>query len=244
MDSQEQLLLDLDEILRSYEIESTEEQRGLLLRHIALVTEKNKVMNLTRIVDPHDALIRHVVDSLLLLPSLEHLTLSNEASFVDIGTGAGFPGIPLAIMSTYQGTLIDSVGKKITAVNEFIDALGLEDRLTAQAVRAEDLARKSAGAYDFVVARAVAELGVLMEYASPLLNRGGYLVVSKARISDEEISQGDATAKIVGMTRVSRETYELPEDAGHREVLVYIHDKKSKVRLPRKNGDAKHRPLV
>ena len=244
MDSQEQLLLDLDEALRSYGIESTEEQRCLLLKHIALVTEKNKVLNLTRIVDPHDAIIRHVVDSLLLLPSLGKLSLPHEASFVDIGTGAGFPGIPLAIMSAYQGTLIDSVGKKITAVNEFIEQLGLEERLVAEAVRAEDLARRSAGAYDFVVARAVAELRVLLEYASPLLVYGGYLVVSKARISDEELSQGDATAKIVGMRRVSRETYELPEDAGHREVLVYLHDSKSKVRLPRKNGDAKHRPLV
>lgn len=244
MDIQNQLFVDLEGALAAYGIASTEEQRGLLLRHLALVSEKNKVINLTRIVDPHDAIIRHVVDSLLLLPSLDNLTLPDEASFVDIGTGAGFPGIPLAIMSSYQGILIDSVGKKVTAVNEFIEELGLTERLQAQAVRAEDLARTSAQSFDFVVARAVAELGVLVEYASPLLKRGGYLVVSKARISDEELSRGDATAKIVGMRRVSRETYELPGDTGHREVLVYVHDRKSSVRLPRKNGDAKHRPLV
>lgn len=240
----EQWLVYLDEVLAGFGISSTEEQRSLLLRHLDLVVEKNKVMNLTRIVEPHDAVLRHVVDSLLLLPSIEKLELTDKAIFVDIGTGAGFPGIPLGVMTPYQGVLIDSVGKKVGAVQEFIAALGLEERLQAQAVRAEHLARTSPESCDLVVARAVAELGVLVEYASPLLKRGGYLVVSKAKVSDEELTQGDKTAKLVGMRLVSRETYELPEDMGHREIFTYVHDRKSSVRLPRRTGDAKHRPLA
>lgn len=234
----------LDESLSDFGIHASDEQLSMLLRHLDLVVEKNKVMNLTRIVDPTDAIIRHVVDSLLLLPSIDGLGLGPDSRFVDIGTGAGFPGIPLAIMIECKGLLIDSVGKKVTAVNEFCRALGIDHFVQGQAVRAEDLARVSGNSFDLVTARAVAELGVLIEYASPLLRKGGHMVVSKARISDEEMDQGTRVGEIVGLHLVSRETYELPDDSGHREILTFIHDAKSKVKLPRNTGMAKHHPLA
>ena len=234
----------LNGFLEPYGIVLREDQLRMLLRHIDMVIEKNKVMNLTRIVDPTDAMIRHIVDSLLLLPSIKAHVRDNDARFVDIGTGAGFPGIPLGIASNMSGTLIDSVGKKSAAVGEFIDDLSLSDRLTALSIRAEDLARKDHGSYDLVVARAVAELGVLVEYASPLLKKNGCLIVSKANVSDTELSLGNRTGKVTGLSLVSRETYELPNESGHREIITYRHDANSKVRLPRKNGDAKHKPLA
>ena len=234
----------LDEYLGMYGIHVKQEQMFDLLKHLDLVAEKNRVLNLTRIVDADDAIVRHVVDSLLLLPSIDALDLQVEASFVDIGTGAGFPGIPIAIVSEYHGLLIDSVGKKVRSVQEFIQELGLEQRLDAQSVRAEDLARDAGQAYDFVTARAVADLGVLIEYATPLLKGQGSLVVSKGRISDDELRRGDKTAGIVGLERVSRETYELPHDTGHREILTYKKVRGSKIKLPRQTGMAKHKPLV
>ena len=136
------------------------------------------------------------------------------------------------------------VGQFVNVVSEFLDELGLADRVTAQSVRAEELARVEADSYDLVTARAVAELGVLVEYATPLLKMGGLLVVSKARISDDEMSRGVATGKIVGMDLVSRETYELPNDTGHREIIAFKRARKSRVKLPRQTGAAKHKPLA
>ena len=234
----------LDEYLSAFGIHVKTEQMFDLLKHLDLVTEKNRVLNLTRIVDADDAIIRHTVDSLLLLPSVEALHLPSDTSFIDIGTGAGFPGIPIAIATGYQGLLIDSVGKKVRAVQEFIQELGLDKQIAAQNIRAEDLARSSRLSYDFVTARAVADLGVLIEYAAPLLKRQGALVVSKGRIDDYELSRGDKTADIVGLERVSRETYELTHDTGHREILTYKKVRGSKIKLPRQTGMAKHKPLV
>lgn len=234
----------LSQLLELYGIKAHEDQLRLLLTHLDLVVDKNRVMNLTRIVDPNEAIIRHVVDSLLLLPSLQEFAGTEQARFVDIGTGAGFPGIPLGIMTTCQGVLIDSVKKKVSAVNEFIEALGLCDRLSAQSIRAEDLAKRQRESFDVVTARAVADLGILVEYASPLLKKGGHLIVSKARIVDEEVERGVKTGELVGMRSVSRETYELPDGQGHREVLVFERKGSCKVKLPRQIGMAKHKPLA
>lgn len=233
----------LKSYLESYEIDSTDEQRAQLLRHLDLVVDKNRVMNLTRIIDAQDAIIRHAVDSLLFLPAIRAIGLGASGRFVDIGTGAGFPGIPLGIMTQMKGTLVDSVGKKVNAVNEFVEVLSLGSSLEGLAVRAEDLARERYEAYDLVVARAVADLGILVEYASPLLRAHGYLVVSKGQMSEEELGHGTKVAQLAGMRCVSRETYELPLDSGHREILVFERAGKRKVRLPRRVGEAKRNPL-
>ena len=119
---------DLRELLRfdasSFGIELTDNQTHLLLKYMDLVVEKNKVINLTRITDPVSAVRLHLIDSLLLAA-----TVSNKNKFIDIGTGAGMPGIPFAIATGSNGYLLDSVGKKINAVNEFINELGLQKSL-------------------------------------------------------------------------------------------------------------------
>ena len=239
---------DSNQMLKAYleqmQIETTDDQRQLLLKHLDLVVEKNKVMNLTRITDEREALIRHIVDSLLILDTISNAGLTPDARFVDIGTGAGFPGVPLSVVTGFNGLLIDSVGKKVSAVNEFIDALDLSGTVRAEHIRAEELAKRQPNSFDIVTARAVADLGVLIEYATPLLKKGGSLVVSKAKIADEEMTRGIETGKITGMTYVSRETYELPEDEGHREILRFDKTGKSKVKLPRNTGMALHKPLV
>lgn len=238
-----QLVEQLQDEAAQYRLEVSGEKAELMVRHLMLVIEKNRVMNLTRIVDEKDAITKHVVDSLLFARVVDGAD-APDGAFVDIGTGAGFPGIPFAIMSNVPGVLLDSVAKKIGAVTEFIHELGLESALEAQPARVEEFARNHRESYAVVMARAVAELNVLVEYAAPLLVRNGVLVVSKGRITDEELVDGDYAAKLCGMRRVSRETLELPHEAGHRELITYRKVRKPSLKLPRSVGVAKHKPLT
>lgn len=237
-------LAQLHAYLEPYGINIPDDQAELLLKHVDLVVEKNKVVNLTRITSDDDALVKQIVDSLLLLPSIHKHSDGEDPRLLDIGTGAGFPGIPLGIVLGCSGTLIDSVGKKVAAVEEFLTQLGLSGKIEAKKVRAEELAKSVGASFDVVTARAVADLGILLEYASPLLKKSGILVVSKGILSEEELKRGNDTASIVGMKLVSRETFELPNDAGHREILTYKKIAKSRIKLPRQTGMAKHHPLV
>ena len=232
----------LSEELASLGIHCSAEQAGMLVRHLELVVEKNKVMNLTRIVALRDAVTLHLVDSLVPLRSADFMP-SEGLRFLDIGTGAGFPGIPLAVMTGMDGVFIDSVGKKVNAVNEFIVDLGLSN-CKALHVRAEELALQQPGSFDYVVARAVAQSNVLAEYAAPLLKKNGCLILEKANIESEELQNLNYASQVCGLTRVSRETCELPNGMGHREVLIYRKTSKPRIKLPRNNGMAKNHPLV
>ena len=230
------------EELSIFNIECSEAQADLLIKDLELVIEKNKVVNLTRIVALRDAVTLHLVDSLVPLGT-KHFKPSEGLRFLDIGTGAGFPGIPLAIMTGMNGLFIDSVGKKVNAVNEFIGQLGL-DNCSALAIRAEDLALKEPSSFDFITARAVAQSNVIIEYSTPLLKFGGRLVLEKANLTDEELQNANYASQVCGLTRVSRETLELPRDLGHRELLIYEKEHDSRIKLPRANGMAKNHPLI
>lgn len=192
-------------LIRDQGLPVDREQAQGMLDHLALVLEKNQVMNLTRIASIDDALVLHILDSLLFLPALEGV----EGPILDIGTGAGYPGVPLALALDNPMVLMDSVGKKARAVGEFAEALGIADRVAVTNERAEAFAVDHREAFGAVVARAVAPLGVLVEYAQPLLRPQGRLVVSKGRISPEELIQGEETARMVSMIMVRRDSLEL-----------------------------------
>lgn len=226
--------------LHSCNIAVDDEKLELLARHLLLVIRKNQQMNLTRIDGVADGAYLHVVDSLLLTHAFDE---APHGMFVNVGTGAGFPGIPLAIVTGRKGLLVDSVGKKVSAVDEFLRELGLDARVSAQKVRIEELGKKMRGRFAVVTARAVAQTNVLVEYAAPLLARGGRLVVAKARPREEEIQVANRAAKICGLKLVSRESFDLPEERGHREVLSYERVANPSVKLPRAIGLAQHHPL-
>jgi len=210
------------------------------VQHLLLVLEVNKTTNLTRITNLHEALVLHIFDSLTLLP---YLCAAPEGPCLDMGTGAGFPGIPLCLCSDRHFTLLDSVGKKVHAVSSFIEALGLASRCEAVQDRVESFAASHPGSYAVVTARAMSSLPVLVEYAAPLLVSGGYLIVSKGNPARDELDQGDRAAKICGMRLVNQSSLELPLDLGHREILVYERYAKPRVVLPRAVGAAKKSPL-
>lgn len=235
---------DLSSLLASYcsdyGLSLTADQQALCLKHLNLVIEKNKVMNLTRIVDPSEAVALHILDSLLLLP---YLDCAPKGAFLDMGTGAGFPGIPLAIASGRPAFMIDSVGKKVDAVNEFICKLGLSgceaihDRLEVAAVNRR-------ASFAAVTARALAPLPVLIEYATPFLVQDGLFIVTKGDPEDSELDSGSKAARICCLSLIDSKACELPLSLGHRQLYIYKKVSEPSVSLPRANGLARKNPLA
>ena len=241
-DSEEKYFNDVKQKAQLYGVIISDSEARDLLRHLDLVIEANKSVNLTRITSVRDGINLHIVDSLLYIAA-DLSMRESRGRLLDIGTGAGYPGIPIDICSSVNVTMIDSVGKKVRALQSFVDELGLDSKSECIKSRAEELAQQRSGTFEYVTARAVAQLSTLIEYATPFLIKSGKAVFSKGRMSDDEIEQAQVTAKICGMKLVSRETFELPEESGHRELLTYVRERDSKVNLPRRNGLAKSEPL-
>lgn len=234
----------LENLSEQYSLGFSQHQLLLVMHHLYLMYQKNAFINLTSIRTMPDGLILHSLDSLLFAKVIdEYIALDSYALALDMGTGGGFPGIPLAAVSNFNVELLDSVGKKVNACNEFVEEMGLEDRVHASHARLEEFVKETGRVFDIVTARALAKLDVLIEYAEPYVKRGGYLFFGKANPDAQEIRDAKMVAKICGFEIVSRETFELPENFGHREIVVLRKISKSKVRLPRKNGEAKNNPL-
>jgi 16S rRNA (guanine527-N7)-methyltransferase len=229
----------LKRMLSEYNLSFDDNVLQKLIDYQSLLLEKNKHLNLTRIDEWNQSLVLNIVDSLLFYSPFSR----TQGKFLDIGTGGGLPGIPLAIATGRQGVLMDSVKKKIAADEEFINALGLQRILDTTTDRAEEYARHHKQEFGCVVARAVAQSDVLLEYARPLLNQTGCVILTKGNVTTEEISNADKVSEMLGFKLVSRETYELPKGLGHRELFTYQVYKPSRISLPRPIGDAKKKPL-
>ena len=225
---------------KDYSLEVSEGDLEACIHHLDLVLEANKTTNLTRILNVEDAAVLHILDSLILLP---YINLAPDGALLDMGTGAGFPGVPLTIVSHRKATYIDSAGKKVDAVNSFVSALGLKH---AHAVhdRLEEYARSHKKQFSVVTARALAPLPVLVEYASPFLKDGGLFVITKGNPSNEELNCGMSAAKICGFSTLLTDAIDLPDGLGHREFIVLKKTHPASVSLPRANGMAKKNPLA
>lgn len=216
-------------------------QIDLLARHIELVQDANQRVNLTRITDSHDAVRCHTADSLAVL---QDVSAAPNGMLLDLGTGAGFPGLPLAICTTRRVQLLDSVGKKIRELRAIIEALGLSSRVEATADRAERLGRTNPGRFAVVTARAVSELPALVELAAPLLVREGRLICLKGSPEESEIERAGRVASLTGVSPEYVRVFDLPGGAGHRTILCYRKTGESSVQLPRREGMAQHAPLA
>ena len=188
-----------------------------LLRYGELLLETNKVMNLTAITEPKDVATLHFLDSaaLLTLADLKGKTV------VYVGTGAGFPGMPMKILEpSIQLTLLDSLGKRITFLQEVCDNLGLTDVQCVHA-RAEEFAAEHRQSFDFAVSRAVANLSVLGELCLPLVKPGGYFLSMKSVESGQELEAAKKAIQILG-GRVERTAdYQIPgTDVTHRVIFI------------------------
>ena len=230
-----------DAIEKRHDISVSADQRKLLLSYLDLLLEQNKTLNLTRIDTVESALTLHIEDSLVALPLIDSLGVSR---FCDMGSGGGFPGVPLSVVGGYQGVLIDSLSKKMRAVQNFIDTLGLGAQLSAVGLRSELYAAEQPASFDLVVTRALASLPVLLELASPLLTVGGYLLAYKGSPTDEELSAGLSVSKKLGFSFVSSTSVEIGEERLPRTLLLYKKTSKPQIKLPRRPGLAQKSPLT
>lgn len=209
-------------------------------KYYELLVETNKVMNLTAITEPEEVAVKHMIDSLLAFDS----AMAGK-TLADVGTGAGFPGVPLKIYCPQlKVTLIDSLGKRLRFLEQVIEALGLKG-IRCEHLRAEDAGRnkKHREQYDFVTARAVARLSVLSEYCLPLAKKGGEFIALKGSKFAEEIGEGEAAVKILGGKIISAETVKLPGLDDGRAIIKIAKIKNTPTQYPRKAGTPEKQPL-
>ena len=206
-----------------------------------LLTEKNKVMNLTALTSPHDVAVKHFIDSLLCYDAV----MMQGKKVIDVGTGAGFPGIPLKIFDpSLQLILLDSLEKRLKFLQETVGQLQLAD-VSLEHMRAEDAGRdkKLRGQADAVVSRAVARLSVLAEYCLPLVKKSGFFVALKGSKYKEELAEAEKAVKILGGKVTSVREVELPGLNDGRAIIVIQKIKDTPAAYPRKAGQPGKNPL-
>ena len=197
--------------------------------------EVNSHTNLTAITDPSEIEIKHFKDSLTVLDYIK-----KGDKVLDIGAGAGFPGIPLRIEKEIDLTLIDSVNKKVKFMNEVIEKLNLENARAIH-VRAEDFAKDQREKYDVVVSRAVANMRTLSEYCLPFLKVGGLFIALKGPKAMEELEDAQNAIDILGGQVIKTESIDL---SGNDRVNIAIQKiKKTKNKYPRGKNLPKKSPL-
>jgi len=223
-------------------IAPVEDQRAQLAQFARLVLAWNEKLNLTAIRDEKQFWIKHIYDSLTCLPELAAF---NSARVIDVGTGAGFPGIPLKIvLPGMQLTLAESVRKKADFCQLATDTLNLHD-VTVVAERAETLGQDKAfrADYDWAIARAVAPLSVLVEYLLPLVRVGGSVLSQKGSNAGEEIDRAKKAISVLGGEIEKVRSVELPEEMGSRILIVINKVKATPARYPRRPGTPKKQPI-
>lgn len=220
-----------------YEISSHKQAR--MEQYLKAVLEVNKKVNLTRIDSFKQGLLLHIEDSLGGLPEFMDAPLGPA---LDLGSGGGFPGVPLSLAAERPIVLLDSVEKKVKAVRTILSDLNLGSSISAQVGRAEERALKFPSSFSVIVARAVSSLPSLCELASPLLHNDGQLICYKSNEYRDELEQAKAISKKVAMKFVSARELVLSDDVTERTIIVFEKSGEPTVKLPRRPGMAQKRP--
>ncbi len=230
--------------LEEFEIYLNEEQARQFLNYYDLLKEWNSFMNLTAITEFHEVLKKHFVDSLSLIKAIPDLA-EKSYSVIDVGTGAGFPGIPLKIVfPNLKVTLLDSLNKRIKFLNEAVRELKLEDVVLIHG-RAEDFSKpeKKRESFDLCVSRAVANLSTLSEYCIPFVKKGGYFISYKSERLSEEFDSAKKAIQVLGGKYERQVEFNLPDSDIYRNLVVIKKEKSTPLKYPRKAGLPSKEPI-
>ena len=219
----------------------TDTQLAQFSCYYEMLVKTNKALNLTALTAPADVALKHMVDSLLAYtPEMFH-----GKQMIDVGTGAGFPGLPLKIYDpSIRLVLLDSLEKRLNFLRQVVSALGLSD-VTFIHARAEDAGRDKAlrGKFDVATARAVANLSVLAEYCLPLVRTGGYMVALKGSKYGEELEDARRAIPLLGGELVAATRVVLPGLADGRAIVCIRKKRPTPAAYPRKAGTPAKKPL-
>lgn len=236
----ETFIKELTDKLKKIGIYITNEKIEKFYTYMQELIEWNNKMNLTAITEPKEIIMKHFVDSLTILNYTK-----DKDSLIDIGTGAGFPGIPLKIMNdNIKITLLDSLNKRLIFLEDIIEKLNLKNILTLHS-RAEDAGLNSSyrEKYDVAVSRAVAPLNVLLEYMVPMVKVGGICICMKGNNGTEEIKNAQNAIKELGVKIEEIKEFKLPDTDIIRSIIVLKKEKSTSSKFPRKAGIPVKKPL-
>ena len=226
--------------LKEYGFDPTEEQIAKFERYYDLIIEWNQKINLTAITEYRDVMIKHFLDSVSIIKAVD---MSNVNSLIDVGTGAGFPGIPIKIMfPDIKITLLDSLKKRLNVLDLIIDEINLHDINTVHG-RAEDIARLSEHRekYDICVSRAVANLSTLSELCIPFVKPNGKFISYKSEKAADELNEAKNAIKLLGGKVSSTVSFELKDNI--RTLIVIDKIESTNKKYPRKAGTPGKDPL-
>lgn len=224
--------MNIEEFIKELEIlgiKLDEVKLKQLNMYYTILVEENKYMNLTGITEENDVYLKHFFDSLTMYKVID---LNKELSLVDVGAGAGFPGLVLKIVfPNLKVTLVDSLAKRTNFLKKVINELELEN-IEVITSRAEEYSKVVREKFDIVTSRAVAKLNILLEYSIPLLKVGGSFIPLKANVTNEELELKKCLNEL-DTKFIKKEEFKLPIEDSNRTILVYKKLKETKMKYPR-----------
>lgn len=224
----------------SWGITLHEKQVGQFEQYASLLIEWNQKMNLTAIIEPEQIAVKHFIDSLSLLAVKK---IPQNAAIIDVGTGAGFPGIPLLIVQPMiRLTLLDSLNKRLVFLNEVLDTLGLEAQLVH--ARAEEAGQNQLyrEKFDFAVSRAVAPLNILCEYSLPFVKKGGNFIAMKGPQAQQELIEAQNAVSALGGNKTDLKELTLSDQSSRCLVIIEKVNRTEKI-YPRHGTKISRKPL-
>ncbi len=228
----------LKKVFEKYNIPLNDLQLKKFDEYFAMLIETNKSLNLTAITDEKEVVIKHFLDSVL-----PYKLLKQNASVVDIGSGAGFPALPLKIVRPdLEVCMVDSLNKRINFLQEVTDHLKLDNTFAVHA-RAEEFAKDNREKFDVAVARAVARLNTLLEYLLPLIKVGGIAVIYKSTKLEEELEEAKKAINILGGKFEKIEKFAIEEGELERNILVIKKIANTPNKYPRPQNKPKSNPI-